>query len=973
MSILMETRSMLDGDNTIPGVVMSDKLKNDMHEVFQVCRDLGMDFYPTLVHLLPYDEISEVASYGGFPVRYSHYRFGMEYEEMSQGYKHNQYKIFEMVVNCVAPQSRIPTNRGSIFAKNVKVGDLVYSKTGSRQVVKVVSQPKKATKQIAIKGHQTTLDCSPNHRWRCLDNSGFLCWKRADELKPQDVLVGADIYEYWQGNPAALPWSMEKVLSETNTKVQGRVKEVFPPKQMTVELAELLGVILGDGTVGTGESSRNAISVCIDRKQPDYVTHVVNLFRKVFGEDSEIAVQETRPSVFNVVFCSKAAIDFLDTIGVTKGCTYKTKRVPWSIWESSAEFRAAFVRGLFDTDGHCSTSLSMSFYSADFAKDVQLLLLETGVNSIHSRINNDHNDISVLKINGAKNKFLVRDRIGFSLAYKQDALELMTEVCIAGQSDRASSPVLRDVICKAYSDNRSQATESLSRRAKRRQKQISAMETLSVSSAEMEVMNMAASGSPVFQELYKNVFHHPILVVEGVSDGPEMETIDIALDHDEHDFVCNGVVSHNTNPCNLYCLNSNSHLDHVTVIAHATAHNDFFKNNIYFEPSRQSIEENGVNVNMVNVFATHRTRMLKYEAQWGKETVSRFIDRILAIDTLIDPADAWVQREMKEVNVIPQKQYFHPKRIKMPEGMEHMDDWINSSEYVQAEKEKARKKEIQSTLGIFSKPTRNIFKYIVDHAPISEWERDVASMLYDEEMYFTPQGQTQILNEGWASYMDSMVMARMGFAQNGDIIDYADHKSRVLYQQRGKINPYKLGYSLLLDIENRWNKGRFGDKFDKCDDVKLRKEWDLKTNLGYEKLFEVRKFYNDVSFVDEFFTQDFCDEHKWYKTKTLPNGDVVIDSRDHKVVKKQIIQSRINRGLPVIHLADPNHKDRDIMLLEHEYDGRDIYDSYATEVLKSLNYLWKNPVWLSTKVVIDGAKLTKIYKADEGKVDISVS
>ena len=60
---------------------------------------MGLDYYPTIVEFVRYDEMSEIASYGGFPVRYPHWKWGMEYEQMAQGYEHNQYRISEMVIN----------------------------------------------------------------------------------------------------------------------------------------------------------------------------------------------------------------------------------------------------------------------------------------------------------------------------------------------------------------------------------------------------------------------------------------------------------------------------------------------------------------------------------------------------------------------------------------------------------------------------------------------------------------------------------------------------------------------------------------------------------------------------------------------------------------------------------------------------------------------------------------------------------
>ncbi|MDP7033307.1 MAG: SpoVR family protein [Planctomycetota bacterium] len=59
----------------------------------------GLDFFETHFELLDFDQINQVASYGGIPTRYPHWRFGMEYESLSKGYRYGLQKIYELVIN----------------------------------------------------------------------------------------------------------------------------------------------------------------------------------------------------------------------------------------------------------------------------------------------------------------------------------------------------------------------------------------------------------------------------------------------------------------------------------------------------------------------------------------------------------------------------------------------------------------------------------------------------------------------------------------------------------------------------------------------------------------------------------------------------------------------------------------------------------------------------------------------------------
>src|SRR5437762_6376038 len=99
---------------------------------------------------------------------------------------------------------------------------------------------------------------------------------------------------------------------------------------------------------------------------------------------------------------------------------------------------------------------------------------------------------------------------------------------------------------------------------------------------------------------------------------------------------------------------------------------------------------------------------------------------------------------------------------------------------------------------------------------------------------------------------------------DAEVIDYADHHSGTLGGRGGRLNPYKLGVELFRNIEERWNKGQFGKEWEDCDDIDAKKNWNLRLGLGKKKIFEVRALYNDVTFIDEFLTADFCRDQKLF-------------------------------------------------------------------------------------------------------------
>ena len=74
-------------------------LQDEQDKIEKVAREEGLDFFPTVFEILSYDRLNEVAAYGGFPTRYPHWRFGMEFERLSKSYEYGLSKIYEMVIN----------------------------------------------------------------------------------------------------------------------------------------------------------------------------------------------------------------------------------------------------------------------------------------------------------------------------------------------------------------------------------------------------------------------------------------------------------------------------------------------------------------------------------------------------------------------------------------------------------------------------------------------------------------------------------------------------------------------------------------------------------------------------------------------------------------------------------------------------------------------------------------------------------
>lgn len=206
------------------------------------------------------------------------------------------------------------------------------------------------------------------------------------------------------------------------------------------------------------------------------------------------------------------------------------------------------------------------------------------------------------------------------------------------------------------------------------------------------------------------------------------------------------------------------------------------------------------------------------------------------------------------------------------------------------------------------------------------------------------------MNEGWASYWHSTIMTQRALKAS-EIVDYADHHAGTMAMGPGQLNPYKIGLELYRDIEDRWNKGKFGKDYDECDDMVVRKKWNKNLGLGREKIFEVRKLYNDLTFIDTFLTEDFCKDHELFVFAfDEAKKNYKIASREFQKIKQQMLFNLTNRGQPIINVSNANYDNRGELYLTHDAQGIDLRIDYAQDTLKNLVSIWKRPVTIETKV-----------------------
>ena len=406
----------------------------------------------------------------------------------------------------------------------------------------------------------------------------------------------------------------------------------------------------------------------------------------------------------------------------------------------------------------------------------------------------------------------------------------------------------------------------------------------------------------------------------------------------------------NNNPCYAYLLSDNMFVDHKTVIAHVYAHCDFFKNNVWFSKT---------NRRMIDDMANHATRVRRYTERFGIDAVEALIDTYYSMENLIDPHSAFVRRERAPAKPDAERDRKKEGVARYP-AKSYMDRYINPPKRMASDLAAQEEEEKQAKTRFPEKPVRDLLLFLMQNAPLEDWEADILSIIREEAYYFAPQGQTKILNEGWASYWHSTLMTNYILTAE-ELVDYCEHHSGTLATSPGRLNPYKMGIELLRDIEKRWNIGRYGPEYDACDDMATRREWGkdkepkgrvvARGSPGREKIYQVRALYNDVTFLDEFLTPEFVEDQKLYHYRQdLNTGKMVVVNRDFDKIKAQLLFMLTNHAQPYIYVMDGNYRNRGELYLAHRHNGADIDIKYAVETLKNIQKVWKRPVHLHARI-----------------------
>ncbi|WP_313799141.1 SpoVR family protein [Cytobacillus sp.] len=380
----------------------------------------------------------------------------------------------------------------------------------------------------------------------------------------------------------------------------------------------------------------------------------------------------------------------------------------------------------------------------------------------------------------------------------------------------------------------------------------------------------------------------------------------------------------NSNPCYAFLLDSNSLIQNKLIVAHVLAHCDFFKNNVRFQNTKRD---------MVESMAATAERIRQYEIEHGKKEVETFLDAVLAIEEHIDPS---LMRPKLAWNL-------HDDEYEEEEAVSSSpyDDLWNLDDRNKPKPVRKKKKKFPP------QPEKDLLLFIESYSrELSDWQRDILTMMREEMLYFWPQLETKIMNEGWASYWHQRILREMDLT-SGEALEFAKLNAGVVQPSRTNINPYYLGLKIFEDIEERYDNPS----------EKMKKRG-VQPGSGREKMFEVREIESDISFLRNYLTKDLVMREDMYLFQKQGKDYKVVD-KQWENVRDQLVSMRVNGGFPYLTVTDGDYLKNGELYLKHWFEGIELDLKYLEKVLPYVQQLWGRSVHIET--IVEGKNMLFTY------------
>jgi len=385
----------------------------------------------------------------------------------------------------------------------------------------------------------------------------------------------------------------------------------------------------------------------------------------------------------------------------------------------------------------------------------------------------------------------------------------------------------------------------------------------------------------------------------------------------------------NSSPCISYLMEENTLAMQALVIAHAAyGHNSFFKGNYLFRMWTDA-------ASIIDYLVYAKNYVAACEEKHGLEEVESFLDSCHAL------ANHGVDR------------YRRPSRKSLAQELAARKDreahaQLQVNELWRTLPRAAEKAGAASESKRFpDEPQENLLYFIEKNAPLLEpWQREVVRIVRKVAQYFYPQRQTQVMNEGWATFWHHHLLNTMyddGFLTDGVMIEWLKSHTNVIYQPPvghraySGINPYALGFAMYTDIKRICESPTDEDR-----------EWfpGLAGTPWLPALDHAMRNFKDESFIGQYLSPKLMRDLRLFAIADVEGQSelevaAIHDDAGYRRVRETLSrQYDLSAREPNIQVWNVNLRgDRALTLRHFQHNGRPLHDT-ATEVLKHAARLW---------------------------------
>jgi len=392
----------------------------------------------------------------------------------------------------------------------------------------------------------------------------------------------------------------------------------------------------------------------------------------------------------------------------------------------------------------------------------------------------------------------------------------------------------------------------------------------------------------------------------------------------------------NSDPCIAYLMEENTMTMQALVIAHACyGHNSFFKGNYLFKTWTDASS-------IIDYLVFAKNYIHDCEEKYGLDEVEAVLDACHAL------MNYGVDRYKRPSPISAAEEKRRQKKRETLLQAQVNELWRTIPQL--------KKKKEESIIRFPEEPQENILYFLEKKAPLLEpWQREVVRIVRKIAQYFYPQRQTQVMNEGWATFWHYTLLNDLydrGKVTEGFMMEFLQSHSGVVFQPEfdspyySGINPYALGFTMMQDIRRICEHPTAEDK-----------QWfpDIAGSNWLETMHFAMQNFKDESFILQFLSPKVMREFKLF---SILDDDVqkelevaaIHDDNGYKYIRESLgAQYNLSVNEPNIQVYDVDVRGSRAMTLRHyQHDRRPLHGDTADEVLKHLHGLWKFDVKLDS-------------------------